>query len=88
MGAGRAQVDSLILFGLGLALTSGSLGLLAAITEEPARVLELTVLVLANVAAGLVRFWALQEWIFAPRRHWAGSGLLQQRKVPWSRLGT
>jgi putative flippase GtrA len=65
--AGRHQLEGLVVFGLGLALTSGSLALLNSLTE-PGRVLELSVLVLANLAATVLRFVLLRGWVFNPRR--------------------
>ncbi|MGW4524545.1 glycosyltransferase [Amycolatopsis sp. NPDC004378] len=66
-GAGRHQFEGLIVFGLGLALTSGSLALLNGSTT-PGLVLETTVLVLANLAATVLRFLLLRGWVFNPRR--------------------
>jgi putative flippase GtrA len=62
-GAGRHQLQGLIVFGLGLALTSGSLALLGALTS-PTLPLELSVLVLANLAATVLRFVLLRRWVF------------------------
>jgi putative flippase GtrA len=69
-GAGRHQFEGLIVFGLGLALTSGSLALLNGSTT-PGLVLEITVLVLANLAATILRFLLLRGWVFNPRRQTA-----------------
>ncbi|MCR6483402.1 bifunctional glycosyltransferase family 2/GtrA family protein [Amycolatopsis sp. OK19-0408] len=66
-GAGRHQFEGLLVFGLGLALTSGSLALLHGSTT-PGLVLEITVLVLANLAATVLRFLLLRGWVFNPRR--------------------
>ncbi|ROS39354.1 bifunctional glycosyltransferase family 2/GtrA family protein [Amycolatopsis thermoflava] len=66
-GAGRHQFEGLIVFGLGLVLTSGSLALLTGLTA-PGLALELTVLVLANLAATVLRFVLLRGWVFHPRR--------------------
>ena len=66
-GAGRHQFEGLIVFGLGLALTSGALALLNG-TTAPGLVLELAVLVLANLAATVLRFLLLRGWVFNPRR--------------------
>jgi putative flippase GtrA len=66
-GAARHQFEGLIVFGLGLALTSGSLALLHGLTA-PGRGLELAVLVLANLAATVLRFLLLRGWVFHPRR--------------------
>ena len=67
--AGRSQVEGLVVFGLGLALTSGSLALLD-VTLAPAAShgIELVVLVIANLVATLLRFVAYRAWVFHPRR--------------------
>jgi putative flippase GtrA len=66
-GAGRHQLQGLVVFALGLAMTSGALWLLDVFVTNPARSAELTVLVVANLAATLVRFLLLREWVFARR---------------------
>jgi glycosyltransferase involved in cell wall biosynthesis len=66
-GAARHQFEGLIVFALGLGLTSGSLALVHAVTV-PGRGLELTALVLANLAATLLRFLLLRGWVFHPSR--------------------
>ncbi len=63
-GATRSQVQGLLLFGTALALTSGSLHALHALVTDPARWLELTVLVLANLGATVLRFLLLRHWVF------------------------
>lgn len=63
----RHQVQGLVVFGVGLALTSASLAVLHAGAPDAARWTELTVLVLANVTATLVRFLLFRSWVF-PRR--------------------
>ncbi|MDQ1721219.1 MAG: hypothetical protein QOI26_953, partial [Pseudonocardiales bacterium] len=62
--AGRHQLQGLAVFGLGLALTSGALGLLHALDPVPHPGLELAVLVLANLAATVLRFVLLRGWVF------------------------
>jgi putative flippase GtrA len=62
--AGRHQLQGLVVFGLGLALTSGALAGLHALNPEPHRGLELSVLVAANLAATLLRFVLLRRWVF------------------------
>ena len=62
--AGRHQLQGLLVFALGLALTGGSLELLSALTAHPARALELGVLVAANLAATVLRFVLFREWVF------------------------
>ncbi len=66
--AGRSQVEGLVVFGLGLALTSGSLALLGALAPGAGHALELGVLVIANAVATLLRFVAYRAWVFHPRR--------------------
>lgn len=60
----RHQLQGLIVFALGLALTSGSLAVLAAVNAAPGRLLEVGVLVGANLAATLLRFLLFRAWIF------------------------
>jgi putative flippase GtrA len=68
-GAGmvRHQFQGLLVFGLGLGLTSGSLAALALVSAHPPRAVEVAVLVVANLAATLLRFVLLREWVF-PRK--------------------
>jgi putative flippase GtrA len=63
-GAGRAQLQGLLVFALGLALTSGALAVLHAITPTPARGTEVVLLVVANALATLLRFVLLRGWVF------------------------
>ncbi len=65
--AGRHQLQGLAVFALGLALTSGSLAALHAAQPVPHRALELSVLVLANLAATVLRFVLLRGWVFRAR---------------------
>jgi putative flippase GtrA len=65
--AGRHHLEGLTVFLLGLALTSGALALLGTLTV-PGPVLELAILVLANLAATVLRFVLLRGWVFNPRR--------------------
>ncbi len=53
---------------LTLGLTSGALATLHGIDPSPARWLELTVLVLAGLAATVTRYVALRSWVFARAR--------------------
>ncbi|HEV7653469.1 MAG TPA: bifunctional glycosyltransferase family 2/GtrA family protein [Mycobacteriales bacterium] len=66
-GAGRHQLQGLVVFGLGLALTSGSLALLHAASTAPPLAVELGVLVGANLAATVLRFLLLRAWVFRSR---------------------
>ncbi len=62
--ATRHQLQGLAVFALGLALTSGALALLSALSAQPTRAVELGVLVAANLAATVLRFVLLREWVF------------------------
>ncbi len=66
-GVGRHQFEGLVVFGIGLAMTSGALALLQ-LGGEPPRALEILVLVAANLGATVVRFVLLRGWVFHPRR--------------------
>ena len=67
-GAARHQAQGLLVFALGLALTSGALALLGALVADPGRPLELSTLVAANLAATATRFVLFREWVFSARR--------------------
>ncbi|MFI6263390.1 glycosyltransferase [Micromonospora sp. NPDC051006] len=58
--AGRHHLQGLLAFALGLALTSGALAGLHVVTAAPGRPLELAVLVVANLAATVLRFVLLR----------------------------
>src|SRR3954464_4831514 len=61
-GAWRHQAQGLVVFAIGLGLTSGSLALLHALSNPPTTV-ELGVLVLANLVATGVRFLLMRIWV-------------------------
>ncbi|WP_188939889.1 glycosyltransferase [Nakamurella endophytica] len=63
-GAARHQAQGLGIFLLGLAITSGALAVLRATAPGADRTTQLTVLVLANLAATLVRFLLMRGWMF------------------------
>jgi putative flippase GtrA len=65
-GAVRHQFQGLVVFAVGLLLTSGALALLASAASDPPRLLEVAVLVAANLAATAVRFVLFREWVFRP----------------------
>ncbi|MEU1301789.1 glycosyltransferase [Streptomyces shenzhenensis] len=67
-GAVRHQAQGLVVFGIGLALTSGSLAALDAATSSPAHSTELAVLIAANLAATVLRFLLFRAWVFPDRR--------------------
>jgi putative flippase GtrA len=62
--AARHQLRGLIAFGIGLALTSGALAALHAVSPRPSRAAEVTVLILANLVATVVRFGLYRSWVF------------------------
>ncbi len=66
-GVLRHQAQGLFVFALGLGLTSGSLALLTLASAHPARALEVSVLVAANLAATALRFVLLRQWVFGYR---------------------
>jgi putative flippase GtrA len=66
-GAARSQLQGLLVLAAALVLTSGSLHALHALVPGPARWLELGVLVLANLAATVLRFLLLRHWVFRRR---------------------
>ncbi|MBU2668543.1 bifunctional glycosyltransferase family 2/GtrA family protein [Actinoplanes bogorensis] len=67
-GAWRHQAQGLIVFGIGLGLTSGALALLGSLHSAPTKPVELTVLILANLLATAVRFLLLRIWVFRSRQ--------------------
>jgi len=64
----RHQAQGLLIFALGLVLTSGSLAVLHSATATPARSVQMTVLIGANLVATLLRFALLRSWVFRPAR--------------------
>jgi putative flippase GtrA len=67
------QFRGLIAFGAGLILTSGALAGLHAISASPGRGAEITVLIVANLLATVLRFLMYRSWVFgdhaANRQH-------------------
>ncbi|MGE2836300.1 glycosyltransferase [Mycobacterium sp. SMC-4] len=68
-GLARHHAEGLIVFGVALAITSGALALLHTTVESPHHLMELTVLVTANLLATVVRFVLLRGWVFHPLRN-------------------
>jgi putative flippase GtrA len=66
-GVARHQFQGLLVFALGLALTSGALALLHLLAPVPSRVAEVLFLVVANGLATLLRFVLLRGWVFRSR---------------------
>jgi putative flippase GtrA len=60
----RHQLRGLVVFAFGLALTSGSLWLLQALTASPGRAAEMVVLTVANLFVTVMRFVAMRVWVF------------------------
>jgi putative flippase GtrA len=63
-GAVSQQLQGLVVFGLGLALTSGALAALAAWAPGASRLVELSLLVAASALATVLRFVAFRSWVF------------------------
>lgn len=63
-GALRHQTQGLLVFALGLALTSGSLWLLHALAPAAPHGAEVIVLTTANLVTTVARFLAMRWWIF------------------------
>ncbi|WP_319448516.1 MULTISPECIES: GtrA family protein [unclassified Mycobacterium] len=69
LGAARHQVQGLVVFAITLGITSGALDALHGLVADPSRTVEVGMLVLANLAATLIRFVLLRTWVFARRTH-------------------
>ncbi|MDX8052291.1 bifunctional glycosyltransferase family 2/GtrA family protein [Lentzea sp. BCCO 10_0798] len=65
-GAVRHQFEGLIVFGVGLGLTSASLVLIQQVTA-PGGHAEIVAVVLANLAATVLRFLLFRNWVFRTR---------------------
>jgi putative flippase GtrA len=65
----RHQAEGLMVFAIGLGLTSGGLVLLHAVAPAASQHAELVVLIAANGLATLVRFLLLRGFVFHPRRN-------------------
>ncbi len=63
-GVTRQQLQGLIVFGLALVLTSGTLAVAHSLHSSPPAAVELVLLVAANAAATLLRFLLLRRWVF------------------------
>jgi putative flippase GtrA len=66
-GAAVHHAQGLVVFGIGLALTSGSLAVLHTLAPGASRTAELALLVAANAAATLLRFVLFRGWVFRSR---------------------
>ncbi|MDQ6754661.1 MAG: bifunctional glycosyltransferase family 2/GtrA family protein [Actinomycetota bacterium] len=89
--AARHQLEGLIVFGIGLALTSGALALLNGF-GPPRRTVEILAVVGANLAATLVRFLLFRHWVFRKRPGTApaesGAAVTASDSVPGSGPGS
>jgi glycosyltransferase involved in cell wall biosynthesis len=63
----RHQLQGLVIFAAGLAMTSGALWLLEATGLAGHRILEVVVLTAANLFVTVMRFVAMRIWVFAHR---------------------
>ncbi|MFE3882776.1 glycosyltransferase [Streptomyces lydicus] len=70
----RHQAQGLVVFAIGLALTSGSLAALAAAGGGASHGTELAVLVAANLAATVLRFLLFRAWVFPDRERREDAG--------------
>ncbi|WP_055535794.1 GtrA family protein, partial [Streptomyces graminilatus] len=86
-GAMRHQAQGLVVFGIGLALTSGSLAALDAATSAPGHSAELAVLITANLAATVLRFLLFRAWVF-PDQMFPGQGCPDQGDDAYGTYGT
>jgi putative flippase GtrA len=66
-GAARHQFQGLIVFGLGLGLTTGALALLGHLAPDAGQAVELAAIILANAVATVLRFLLFRAWVFRPR---------------------
>ena len=67
-GLVRHQMQGLLVFAVGLGLTSGSLAVLDLISTDPPRPVEVVALVAVNLASTVLRFVLLRDWVFATRK--------------------
>jgi putative flippase GtrA len=66
--AWRHQAQGLVVFAIGLGLTSGSLATLGAVHTTPPKWIELAVLIIANLVATGIRFLLMPIWVFRAAR--------------------
>jgi putative flippase GtrA len=77
-GATTHQLQGLLVFGLGLALTSAALAAVGAWAPAASQPVEMLVLMLANALATALRFVAFRSWIFRGHRAAPSSSPLSQ----------
>jgi putative flippase GtrA len=78
----KHQLQGLVAFGLALVLTGGALAILHALTASPRRIVELAVLIAANLAATVLRFLLLRAWMYHRGRDMTNGG---GSSVAWAR---
>lgn len=67
-GAGRQQLQALVVFGTTLALTTAGLGLLHAVVPGAATWVETAAVAVMTAVSTAVKFVLMRTWIFAPAR--------------------
>jgi putative flippase GtrA len=67
-GALRHHLEGLAVFAIALAVTSGSLSAVHYLVDATPHWLELSVLLVANLTATVLRFTLLRGWVFHPNR--------------------
>jgi putative flippase GtrA len=71
--AARHQFQGLLVFGLGLGLTTGALALLAALAPGAHQSVEVATIVVANLVATVLRFVLFRAWVFRSRTRTAAT---------------
>jgi putative flippase GtrA len=64
----RHQLGGLVMFAISLGMTDGALALVHVADPHPARLLELTCLLIASFCATATRYVGMSTWLFKPRR--------------------
>lgn len=71
--AAKHQFQGLVVFGLGLGLTTGALALLGALVPGAHHSLEVVTIVVANLVATVLRFVLFRAWVFRSRARTAAA---------------
>jgi putative flippase GtrA len=66
--AARHELEGLIAFGVGLAVTTLALAVTRAAVPHPTHATEITALIIANLLASMVRFVLYRSWVFRPKQ--------------------
>jgi putative flippase GtrA len=72
-GAVRQQVQGLIVFALTLGLTSASLAVLHSVASHPAPWEETLTVAVATLAATVLKYLAMRQWMFGSSSAWDGA---------------